>query len=151
MALANTARVNITYATGEPYLEYTTSFSHGVCVEAKDLPVDEWMHICVVFENSTMATEAKVTSGEENYVGWYFDAGLDKNGSLTPQSYVYQLPGMSASVECPVCPTLTPIGEISQYIDDLETIVIHLNDSHLWSREAIADWLDTLDIDLEFK
>jgi hypothetical protein len=29
--------------------------------------------------------------------------------------------------------------------------IIHLNDSHRWSREDIADWLDTLDVDLTIK
>ena len=32
----------------------------------------------------------------------------------------------------------------------LVDLVIHLNDSHHWSREQIADWLDTLDADLRF-
>lgn len=30
-------------------------------------------------------------------------------------------------------------------------VVIHLNDSHKWTREAVADWTDSLDADLEFK
>lgn len=30
----------------------------------------------------------------------------------------------------------------------LNAIIIHLNDGHKWTREQIADWLDTLDIDL---
>ena len=30
-------------------------------------------------------------------------------------------------------------------------LVVHLNDHHKWSREAIADWLDTLDFDLSFQ
>jgi hypothetical protein len=30
----------------------------------------------------------------------------------------------------------------------LDRAIIHLNDSHEWSREKIADWLDSLDIDL---
>lgn len=30
-------------------------------------------------------------------------------------------------------------------------VVIHLNDHHRWTREKIADWLDTLDVDLSFK
>lgn len=30
----------------------------------------------------------------------------------------------------------------------LDETIIHLNDHHHWSRESIADWLDTLDIDL---
>lgn len=29
--------------------------------------------------------------------------------------------------------------------------VIHLNDDHDWTRERIADWLETLDIDMTFK
>lgn len=32
----------------------------------------------------------------------------------------------------------------------LESIIIHLNDTHQWAREQIADWLDTLDLDLTF-
>ncbi len=30
----------------------------------------------------------------------------------------------------------------------LKTAIIHLNDFHKWSREEIADWLETLDVDL---
>ncbi|URQ04714.1 hypothetical protein SEA_EMMA1919_108 [Streptomyces phage Emma1919] len=33
----------------------------------------------------------------------------------------------------------------------LERVIISLNDQHKWTREEIADWLDTLDIDLTFK
>ncbi len=29
--------------------------------------------------------------------------------------------------------------------------IIHLNDDHRWTREQIADWLDTLDVDLRFQ
>lgn len=32
----------------------------------------------------------------------------------------------------------------------LETLIVHLNDAHEWTREQIADWLDTLDLDLAF-
>ena len=30
-------------------------------------------------------------------------------------------------------------------------IIVHLNDYHGWSREQIADWLETLDCDLKLK
>jgi hypothetical protein len=33
----------------------------------------------------------------------------------------------------------------------LQETIVHLNDHHRWSREQIADWLDTLDHDLRFK
>lgn len=32
----------------------------------------------------------------------------------------------------------------------LINIIVHLNDGHAWKRENIADWLDTLDVDLSF-
>lgn len=32
----------------------------------------------------------------------------------------------------------------------ITTIAIHLNDFHEWTREAIADWVETLDVDLTF-
>lgn len=35
-------------------------------------------------------------------------------------------------------------------VDLLEEVIIHLNDRHKWSREQIADWLDSLDVDLAF-
>lgn len=31
----------------------------------------------------------------------------------------------------------------------LKSLVIHLNDGEQWTREAIADWLESLDVDLE--
>lgn len=33
----------------------------------------------------------------------------------------------------------------------IKTLIMHLNDSHKWTREQIADWLETLDVDLSFK
>lgn len=30
-------------------------------------------------------------------------------------------------------------------------LIVHLNDYHRWTREQVADWLETLDIDLAFK
>lgn len=44
---------------------------------------------------------------------------------------------MSALVHCPYC--------LSMGGHSLEAIIVHLNDEHLWTREEIADWLDTLD------
>lgn len=33
---------------------------------------------------------------------------------------------------------------------NIASLIVHLNDDHKWSREQIADWLDTLDVDLSF-
>jgi hypothetical protein len=32
----------------------------------------------------------------------------------------------------------------------LSEVIVHLNDHHRWTREQIAGWLDTLDVDLTF-
>lgn len=52
------------------------------------------------------------------------------------------LPALELTQGCPAIHC-----ERQRTITDL---VIHLNDHHKWSREAIADWLETLDIDLTF-
>lgn len=36
-------------------------------------------------------------------------------------------------------------------VPHLQATIIHLNDAHRWTREEIADWLETLDHDLTFK
>ncbi|QIQ62985.1 hypothetical protein SEA_MOAB_107 [Streptomyces phage Moab] len=56
-------------------------------------------------------------------------------------SRVNMLPGIKEMVKHPV----------SGKIDTIESIIINLNDVQKWTREKIADWLDTLDVDLTFK
>ena len=50
------------------------------------------------------------------------------------------LPALRAQMTCPHC-TLR---------EQLQTVIIHLNDSAKWTRGQVADWLDTLDLDLSF-
>lgn len=50
------------------------------------------------------------------------------------------LPNLDHEVMCPKCRTTDP----------LRSVVVHLNDDHRVPREEIADWLDTLDVDLKF-
>lgn len=48
-----------------------------------------------------------------------------------------------------LCPG--PVCESTYYVKKgttLENMIAHLNDRHGWTREAIADWLDTLTLDL---
>lgn len=54
-------------------------------------------------------------------------------------------PGTREKVEnCPVCKRTGPLP--------LLDMVIHINDGHIeWDRARIADWLESLDIDIEFK
>jgi hypothetical protein len=51
------------------------------------------------------------------------------------------LPGLRTEVTCPHCDS-SPM--------ELLGLIIHLNDSARWTREQVADWLDTLDVDLTF-
>lgn len=56
-------------------------------------------------------------------------------------SEVDKLPGLKENVRNPVNGTM----------DTLERVIIRLNDSERWSREQIADWLETLDVNINFK
>jgi len=40
---------------------------------------------------------------------------------------------------------------ITQKTDRLKSVIISLNDGAKWTREQIADWLETLDVDITFK
>lgn len=52
------------------------------------------------------------------------------------------LPALYERVKCPM--------SCRRGDDELEAVIVHLNDYHKWTREAIADWLDTLNLDLAF-
>jgi len=54
--------------------------------------------------------------------------------------YANDLPGVNEEVKNPVT------GEETR----LFRVIINLNDKQQWTREQIADWLDTLDIPLAF-
>jgi hypothetical protein len=47
-------------------------------------------------------------------------------------------PGIHQKLNCPDCGAYT----------QLYYILVDLNDDHGWTREQIADWLETLDIDI---
>lgn len=53
----------------------------------------------------------------------------------------YLLPDLDNRKACP---------EDCDHTDSVWQIVQHLNDYHQWSREEIADWLETLDINITF-
>lgn len=49
------------------------------------------------------------------------------------------------------CKFLTKIDDGEIVESTIKDIVVHLNDYAKWTREEIADWLDTLDVDLSLK
>ena len=55
------------------------------------------------------------------------------------------IPNISKSVKCPID------GCDTDWEFPVSDVIMHLNDAHRKSREFIADWLETLDIDLSFR
>lgn len=61
----------------------------------------------------------------------------------------------SGSILAQVMPaTLSSVGypcDCKTYMENsVQRVIIHLNDHDKWTREQIADWLDTIDLDLRF-
>lgn len=57
-----------------------------------------------------------------------------------PPTDVAKLPGVEEEVKHPITDRQKPLWNV----------IVDLNDRHGWSREQIADWLETLDIDISF-
>ena len=73
---------------------------------------------------------------------------------------VDQLPGVHETVKHPVyketvrittSKTKTGVTATTKKYWTLESAIIDLNDNHDWTREQIADWIETLDIDTRFR
>lgn len=59
------------------------------------------------------------------------------------------IPGLkNARANCPASKTC---GSEVYHDMPVTEVIIHLNDTHKWTREKIADWLETLDVDLSFQ
>lgn len=61
-------------------------------------------------------------------------------GAAVADQLVAVVPGLDALVKHP----------LTSQADSVRRIIVSLNDQHHWTREAVADWLDTLDVDLRF-
>lgn len=80
------------------------------------------------------------------------------SGNSVLKTLTKAFPGIKgATVECPCRKKKwgVTLGDSCVYGTNAPTpladTVIHLNDVHHWTRDQIADWLDTLDIDLSAK
>ena len=108
------------------------------------LTVNEYGHITV--------TLAEYGSGTISWNGTSQDADPYKFTPLAdylpdPARKLRELlPNLTALVACPVenCQNVN-------WKDCLYSIIIHLNDIHRWSREQIAQWGRTLDIDMKVR
>jgi hypothetical protein len=68
------------------------------------------------------------------------------------------IPGLQEKTKCPARNENTTSPAVvscnwGETEGTVANVIMHLNDHHhgTWSREKIADWLETLDIDLQFK
>lgn len=81
------------------------------------------------------------TMTKNGYDSWFKKPQPSAIQSSTRDPRVDLLPGLSAQVKHAVT------GRLCR----LEDAIISLNDQHGWSREQVADWLETLDVDITFK
>lgn len=67
-----------------------------------------------------------------------------QQGASVVQQLRQVFSGMDYKASCP-----DPIYDVCHYDKSLSVsaLVPHLNDCHQWSREKIADWLDSLNVD----
>lgn len=89
------------------------------------------------------------------------------SGNKVMSDLNWLLPGLNTRVKCPHCKDQVQRVNLAHPISDgpvewhdhtwrvhpkqtVSEIVIHLNDQCGWTREQVADWLDTLDVDLTF-
>lgn len=110
---------------------------------AKPVPlpsVASYMKKDEVYTSKYQAFKAGIVGGGKSNVIPINSKKTTGIGQLT--NYIPALATFKTS--CPE-PTCNLAGVV------LQSLIIHLNDDHKWARERIADWLDTLDADLEFK
>lgn len=99
-----------------------------------------------VLDNATVyiPPKPKVEKVEAKIVGYYsstykYDNGYEEYEPNTRETLTGLFPGLDDLLGCPLC---------NNDGSSLTNTIIHLNDDHKWSRERIADWLETLPVDL---
>lgn len=108
-----------------PSFKYTTYEEYYNSVQQEYVPPQPKQYIC--------------SDGECPLCGYFGNADAEV---VPANPLIDAIPGLAEKVKCPCgCNDNAPVWNV----------VIHLNDGAKWSREKIADWLDTLDADLRFK
>lgn len=69
-------------------------------------------------------------------IGFYQDVGKARHDISPYHTLRETFPILSTSAACPVRPCSLHMSVLNA--------TVHLNDSHDWTREAIAEWVDTL-------
>lgn len=80
-----------------------------------------------------------ITEGQIGYQSMY---GKVKDRMPEPQKPLVELcPAIEAEVKHPVSGLVMPLG----------FVIMNLNDHHEWTRDRVADWLETLDVDINIE
>lgn len=96
------------------------------------------------------ASEAHAPVVQAMPMGWVpsGSAVAPVTGAMILDPILRAIPALRTTQAC--CPADNcPLGATVK--QRLDKVIIHLNDNHAWPREDIADWLDTLDVDLSFQ
>lgn len=93
-----------------------------------------------VLDNATVyiPPKPKVEKEEAKVLGYY--STTYEYVPSTRETLAGLFPGLDHMLDCPACDDTTGWS--------LTNTIIHLNDDHEWTRERIADWLETLPVDL---
>lgn len=127
------------------YFSYMKYFMYeeemkSVSLESKHIAMSEWQY---AGQTSEFIIDDAPNGYQAYKPGGYVNSAASMH--LTPKSSedrrVKQLPALDEMVKHPVT------GQTAA----LRDVIINLNDISKWTREAIADWLETLDIDISFK
>lgn len=109
--------------------------------EVVDLtPEEEWNHWC-----SQVNLDLDYEDNEaykEYFNSQTTSIGIQDVATIVQANLLEICPGLRELVDCPACATFSM---------PLKNIIIHLNDIHKWTRMDVADWIESLDIDTEFK
>lgn len=127
------------YSTG-PELEYNKAVKQLHKTYLKEgSAYSTWGNLKVALEQAIKLKEEikkqKYELATKTYKGF--------NGSKVQDDLREVLPCLYQTVKCPACK--------KNYTAVMSEIIIHLNDEHDWTREAIADWSESLDIDISVK
>lgn len=117
---------------------------------------EQWKTIGQTSDGSSFKYKASTTSEHNKHVHVnlsvygngtaYFPGEVSAGGG--PDAGIASLPGLKEMVKHP---KVDDTFECKHIESTVKHMIMHLNDFHRWPREHIADWLETLDVDLRFK
>lgn len=162
----------------EARLEIHTFFKIAYATIIKDMPEladsSDFKYLMKKFELRILLNEESVYAVFDGGIDWptssswniKFDINNKKLGPIQDtgvnaelSALSRMLPGINARVRPPCfvegsdCPWYTHYNNSGQNQKKvvLRETIMHLNDEHKWTREAIADWIETLDVDTTFR